>query len=350
MNKQIRWGVIGAGGIADRRTIPEGILKARNAELVAVMDVDPSRAEALGRKYRVPSFTSENALLSHPGVQAVYLATPNHLHPRQALKAIRLGKHVLCEKPLANSLREAEGMVREARRARVKLACGYMMRFHAAHQAIAAMVRRGELGKLTFGRAQLTCWYPPIKGAWRQNPRLGGGGAFMDMGSHCVDLLEMFFGRVRRVQAAMKTLVHSYRVEDTSLVTLEFESGAMAVVDNQFNVPDVAARNRLELYGSKGSILCEGTVGQGPAGEVTVLLEKRTGGYAASQKRLTGGGFSLKYAPRNTYRAEIEDFSAAVLGKRKPLVDAEEAMWNLKVCLAAYQAVRTGKAVRVDAS
>ncbi|MFZ4695484.1 MAG: Gfo/Idh/MocA family oxidoreductase, partial [Verrucomicrobiia bacterium] len=66
-----------------------------------------------------------------------------------------------------------------------------------------------------------------------------------------------------------------------------------------------------------------------------------------SQKRLTGGGFSLKYAPRNTYRAEIEDFSAAVLGKRKPLVDAEEALWNLRVCLAAYRAARTRKAVGI---
>lgn len=347
MRKKVNWGVIGAGGIADRRTIPEGILKACNARLVAVMDADGARAEAAGRKYGVRWHASERSLLDQADVEAVYIATPNHLHPRQARAAMRRGKHVLCEKPLAITVRDAEAMIRVARRARVKLACGYMMRFHAAHRRIAEMIRDGVIGKLTLGRAQLTCWYPPIKGAWRQTQRLGGGGAFMDMGSHCVDLLEMFFGKVKRVHATVRTLVHRYEVDDTSLVTLEFESGAVAMVDNQFNVPDLAARNRLELYGSQGSILCEGTIGQSPAGEVTLFLDKAAGGYAAAQQRSVGGGVPLRFTPVNTYRAEVEDFSDAIRHHRKPLLDAREALWNLKVCLAVYQAARRGKTITV---
>ena len=350
MAKRLRWGVIGAGGIADRRTIPEGILKARNAELVAVMDQDATVSESLGRKYGVPAFRSVDDLVGSAEVQAVYIATPNFLHVPQAVAAMRMGKHVLCEKPLAVSIPEIETMIFEARKAEVKLASGYMMRFHAAHQRLAAMVGQGALGQLTLGRAQLTCWYPPMKGAWRQVKKLGGGGAFMDMGSHCVDLLESFFGKTKRVHASMRTLVHGYEVEDTSLVTLEFESGAMAMVDNQFNVPDIAVRNRLELYGSKGSALCEGTIGQSAEGEATLFLENNAGGYAAEQKRGNGGGVPLQYAPINTYQAQIEDLSSAVLDHRQPLISAEEALWNLRVCLAAYQAAKTGKTVQVKGS
>lgn len=347
MSRRIRWGVIGAAGIADRRTIPEGIVRAANARLVAVMDVDAKRGRTVAAKHGVPFCAKESELLTREDVDAVYIATPNHVHARQAIAAMRRGKHVLCEKPLALSVRDAERMLRESRRARVKLACGYMMRFHAAHREIACMARKGAFGRLSLGRAQLTCWYPPIKGAWRQDPRLGGGGAFMDMGSHCVDLLEMFFGKVRRIHASVGRLVHGYRSEDTSLVTLEFRSGAMAVVDSQYNVPDVAARNRLELYGSLGSVLCEGTIGQGGAGEVAICCESKVGGYAATQKRSAQGGVLLRYRPRNTYRAEIEDFSEAILKGRKPLVDAEDALWNLKVCLAAYRAARTRRTVEV---
>jgi len=124
------------------------------------------------------------------------------------------------------------------------------------------MIDKGELGKLVMGRAQLTCWYPPIKGAWRQNPELGGGGSLIDMGTHCIDLLEMLMGKVIEVFCYKDHLVQSYPVEDTSVVLLKFESGALGIVDNHFNIPDASSENRLEIYGSKGSILARGTIRQ----------------------------------------------------------------------------------------
>lgn len=347
MSSKIGWGVIGAGGIADRRTIPEGIGKAANARLVAVMDANRERAKATGEKYNVPWTVSEKELLANPDVDAVYVATPNYLHARQAIAAMKTGRHVMVEKPLALTLRDAERMLEQADKSRVKLACGYMMRFHGAHKAIAELVRKGRIGKPVFGRAQLTCWYPPIPGAWRQNPRLSGGGSFMDMGSHCLDLLEMFFGRVRRVNAFTGRLVQKYRAEDTAVASFEFDSGAVGVVDSQFNVPDTSALNRLELYGSAGSILAEGTIGQASGGKVRLLLQKGAAGYAAKQLRAGASGATLAYAKGNTYQAEVEDFSNAILRKREPLVTAEEALWNLRVCLAVYQAARTGRSVKV---
>ncbi|HIE51182.1 MAG TPA: Gfo/Idh/MocA family oxidoreductase, partial [Armatimonadetes bacterium] len=137
----VGWGVIGAGGIADRRTIPEGILPARNAHLVAVMGRNEPRVREVAEKYGgVAWYTKEEDLLANGEVQAVYVATPNHLHCEQTVRALRAGKHVLCEKPMAMNLAEGEKMIEVAQEHNLKLAIGYMMRFHAWHQELKRLV------------------------------------------------------------------------------------------------------------------------------------------------------------------------------------------------------------------
>ncbi|MBM3334389.1 Gfo/Idh/MocA family oxidoreductase, partial [Candidatus Sumerlaeota bacterium] len=196
-----------------------------------------------------------------------------------------------------------------------------------------------------FGRAQLSCWYPPIEGAWRQDPALGGGGSLIDMGSHCIDLLEMFFGRATKICCVTGNLVHDYRSEDTAVVLLEFEGGAKGVVDSLFNVPDESVANRLELYGSRGSIIAEGTIGQGEAGEMIARMEEATRDYDAQQLRAGMRGITIAPKPINMYRAEVEAFSRAVAENTEPPVGGEIGLWSQKVIAAAYESARTGKAV-----
>ena len=224
----------------------------------------------------------------------------------------------------------------------VRLGTGFMMRFHAQHQAALRLVREGRLGVPVLGRAQLSCWYPPIAEAWRQSPEQGGGGSLMDLGGHCIDLLEMFFGRARSVMCVTDSLVQAYDSEDTALVLLEFASGAKGVVDCLFNVPDASSRNRLELYGSLGSILAEGTIGQGEAGTMTAHLEAAAGEYAAQQERGVDGGFTIAPEPVNMYRAEVEAFSQAVLDNIAPPVGGEDGCWSQKVLAACYKSAQTG--------
>ncbi len=343
----VKWGVIGAGGIADRRTIPEGITKADNATLVAVMDVDPARAEAAGRKYNVPFFTSEEQLLA-AGVDAVYIATPTYLHCKQVLQAAAAGKHVLCEKPMAMSVEEAERMAAACKKAGVKLGLGYMMRFFAQHQEAAKIVAEGRLGKPVMARAQLSCWYPKMDGAWRQIAEMGGGGSLIDMGSHCIDLLEMIFAsKVTEVSCFAGNLVQGYDTEDTAVMTVRFGNGAIGMVDASFAVPDASSRNRLEIYGSKGCILAEGTLGQSELGQMTAILEEGDKGYEAQQLRAAGGGFEIKPAPVNGYRAEIEGFSKAIETNTEPPIGAADGLWNLKIMLAAYESAKTGQVVKI---
>ena len=123
-------------------------------------------------------------------VEAVYVASPVQYHAEQISAALLAGKHVLAEKPLCRNALEARQVVTLAQQGGLKLGCGLMMRFSRQHQAALRLIEEGRLGQPVYGRAQMMCWYPPMAGAWRQETSLGGGGALMDMGGHCIDLLE----------------------------------------------------------------------------------------------------------------------------------------------------------------
>jgi len=342
-----KWAVLGSGGIARRRTIPEGIVPADNAELVAVYDVNADANAEVAAQFGAKACASEDDLFNS-GCDVVYIATPANLHCDQVLAAAEAGKHVLCEKPLGMTVDEGRRMIDACRRSGVKLGTAFMMRFHAQHRAALRLLREGRLGRPVFGRAQLSCWYPPIEGAWRQSPERGGGGCLMDMGGHCIDLLEMFFGRVRRVACFAGHLVQDYRSEDTAAVLLEFDGDAKGVVDTLFNVPDASSKNRLELYGSGGSILAEGTIGQGELGEMTAYLDAAAGGYDAQQARNAAGGEIIRPEPVNMYRAEVEAFAQAVIDNTPPPVPGEDGLWSQKVLAACYQAAASGTVIPVS--
>ena len=346
---KVKWGVIGACGIADRRTIPEGIIPAKNAKLVALMDINKERLKEIAKKYKnVRCYTKEEDILKDREVEAVYIATPTYLHHKQVLLAARAKKDILLEKPIAMNLNQAEEIISICKENKAKLTLGYMMRYHSYHRKIKEMLEEGKLGKLIMGRAQLTCWYPPIKGAWRQELSLGGGGSLIDMGTHCIDLLEMLMGKVVEVCSYTGNLVQDYPVEDTAVVLLKFETGALGVIDNHFNIPDASSENRLEIYGSKGSILAKGTIGQDSSGYMVQRIEKEKKGYKAEQKREEIKEEEINLNPVNMYQSEIEDFSRCILEDSQPSFKGEDGLRNLKIILAAYESAKKGKVIKVS--
>lgn len=346
MNK-IRWGVIGCGGIARRRTIPEGIVPAGNAELAAVFSPSSVVSREVAKEFNAQASATVEGLLSS-GIDAVYVASPPAAHREQVIACAAAGKHVLCEKPLGLTVADAEAVVSACATAGVRLGTAFMMRFHAQHQAALQLIRDGRLGKPVFARAQLSCWYPPLAGAWRQEPETGGGGSLMDMGGHCIDLLEMFYGPVQSVSCFTRCTVHNYRSEDSALATLQFRNGALGTVDTFFCIPDVASQNRLELYGSGGSILASGTIGQGDRGEMKAWLVAESAEYDSQQERTSESGLPITPQQRNPYRAEIEEFSQSILDQRQPMNDGELGLRSQRVLAACYESARTGKVVQLD--
>jgi predicted dehydrogenase len=338
--EKVKFGVIGAGGIARRRTIP-GMLEAKNCSLVAVMDV--TGVEEIAKEFNVQRFyTGETDLLDDAEVEAVYIASPAHLHLNHiALAAVRK-KHVLCEKPLTINLEDARVAVNLCKRNKVFLQEGYMMKFHGAHRKIKQLIDRGELGRIVYMRAQLSCWYPPLEGAWRQDPKTGGGGALIDMATHLYDLLEFFAGPAKRVAAITNSQVHDYKSEDSSTTLLEFQSGAHATVDCFFCIPDEAAPTRLEIYGSKGAILTEGTIGQSVGGTMRGIFGLGEAAYDAAQtKDVTPRYEPIAFDEINPYTAECAYFADCILRNRPPEVnDAKNALHIIEITEKAYESYK----------
>jgi predicted dehydrogenase len=346
MKRKIRWGVIASGGIARRRTIPEGILPARNAELVAVWGRNRRTNAEVARQFGVQAAGTLDELLALD-LDAVYIASPNHAHLDQTRRAAAAGKHVLCEKPLGLNVAEAERMLAACREARVNLGTAFMMRYHSQHQAALRLIQQGRLGKPVYARAQLSCWYPPLRGAWRQDLKLGGGGALMDLAGHCLDLLEMFFGPVLSVSCLINHTIHQYETEDSGVVQVRFETGAFATVDTFFCIRDESSQNRLELYGTRGSILAKNTIGQGSTGEMVALLEAPGRTYDARQFRSSKVGLVIAPKPLNTYRAEIEEFSQALLDGAETRASAQRGLRSQIILETCYRSARTSRVVRI---
>ena len=343
----MNFGVIGCGGIADRRTIP-GMLQSKRVSISVVEDVSNQLAQDVARKYGIASFcTNEDDLLRNDDVEAVYIGTPVLVHGEQIRKAADAGKHILCEKPLAISVKETEKLINYCEMKNVVLQVGFMMRYHGYHIKAKEMIDAKAIGNPVMGRAQLTCWYPAMENAWRQDPEKGGGGALMDMAIHTVDILRYLFGEVAAVSSFNGTETHDYAVEDSGVILLKFHNGAYGVCDSFFNIPDEAAKGVLEVYGTKGSLMAEGTISQVAGGTMMAYLQGEDKGYDAQQERSGIKPVKVKADLKDMYMAEMEDFIDAVKNKRKPMNSGEEALKNFNIIQAAYKSQKTGKAVKL---
>lgn len=309
--KEIRWCVIGAGGIADRRTIP-AINKSEHATLVAVMDKNPEIAETIGKKYGVPYFTDEEEMLSAVECDAVYIGTPVFVHADQARTALRHGVATLLEKPITLSSTEARALVDEFKAAGVKLSIGYMMKKHNLHILAREMINEGKIGTPVNVRAQFSCWYPDIPGAWRQTRALGGGGAFMDLGVHAAELIEFILGdEIVEVKAMCATNTFNYEVEDSAIVVFKTKKGTLGHIDVNFNIPDLASESKLEIYGDSGYLIAKGTLSQLESGTLTHLFAPG-GDYSALQDRTVGRPTIYNSDGGNLYEKQIDEFSLMI--------------------------------------
>jgi predicted dehydrogenase len=277
----------------------------------------------------------------------VYIGTPLWVHGEQIRKAADAGKHILCEKPLAISIKETEKLIDYCEKKRVVLQVGFMMRYHGYHIKAKEMIDAGAIGNPVMGRGQLTCWFPPMENNWRQDPAQGGGGALMDMAIHTVDILRYLFGDVAAVSSFNGNETHGYAVEDSGVILLKFKNGAYGVCDSFFNIPDEAAKGVLEVYGTRGSLMAEGTISQVAGGSMVAYLQGEDKGYDAQQERSGIEPKKVEANLKNMYMAEVEDFIDAVEQKRRPMNSGEEALMNYKIIQAAYTSQKTGKVVKI---
>ena len=337
--KKLKWGVIGCGGIADRRTIP-GMVFAENAECYAVMDINAEVAENVKNKYNATFATDSVDELLNQDIDAVYIATPVFCHKEQVFKAADKGKHILLEKPMGITSEEAREIEEYCKNKNVLLGVGFMMRFHDAHQVIKEYIEKGAIGKVVSAYVKFNCWSPVSPVKWRQTKAFSGGGTMMDMGIHCIDLLQYLTSlKAREVTGMCGNQIFEYPdTEDAGSAVLRMENGALFTVEANFNIPDTIGGCKFEIYGTKGVISADGTIGQVERGSVklTAITDEGT----VSTK-------PLDYVSGNMYTKEIQKFSDAVINKTAAPVTAAEAILNQRIVEAVYESQESGKRIKL---
>lgn len=347
--EKLKWGVIAAGGIADRRMIP-AMKKTPESELIAVMDADSSTAKRVAEKYDVPNYYDNvDDLLANEEIEAVYIASPVFCHKEQALKAADAGKHILLEKPIAMNADEAIEIVKYCKKKNVRLATGFMMRFATLHQKMKQMLSEGYIGQLVYMYAHFSCWYPEMEGAWRQYKELSGGGALMDMGMHLVDLTQYITGsNITQVAAMNETIKFSYEVEDSSSLLAKFDNGMIGSLNANFNIPDSAARWEISFFGTEGRIIGDTTIGQEDGGKLLVIKEDTQKGYVAQQDASMAKEEVIEETQYgDLYQFELKSFIDSILNNTPLVSDGEQAVHCNKVIDAAYKSTMTKQFVDI---
>jgi predicted dehydrogenase len=210
------------------------------------------------------------------------------------------------------------------------------------------IISSGKIGEIVSARAQLTCWYPEMVNAWRQDVKLSGGGAMMDMGIHCIDLIRYISGlEVAEVAGLCGNQIFKYNVEDAGAVVIKLENGALCYVDANFNIPDAACQCKIEFYGTKGSIFAQGTISQVEGGEIKVLCADDSKGYDASQDRNEVNEMKVEVEFGNMYTKEVDAFSKAIVNDTEVPVSCEDATISQKIVEAVYTSNNTKKHVNM---
>ena len=299
------WGIAGCGWVA-RDYVAPAIRESRNGRLLALLDRDPAALARMDAPGAVHATTALDAFLRTPGLQAVYVASPNDAHRPLVEAAARAGLAVLCEKPMAATLGDAEAMLRACEAAGTRYATAFDQRFHAAHRAIAGAVADGLLGTVTAIRIVYACWVDAgwAGDNWRVDPRRAGGGALMDLAPHGLDLAAMLLGEaLTDVAALAQRRVHGYAVEDGALLMARGTGGALVQLHVAYNCPETLPRRRLEVVGTAGQIVAIDTMGQTPGGTVT-FTDARDG---------SARPLDVPDAQRSPFTAQVEAFADAVL-------------------------------------
>lgn len=329
---RLRWGILGAARV-NERLLP-AIVEAPNSQLVAIASRRPGAAQETLSKYApdltgVRTHDSLDMLLEDGEVQAVYLPMANQEHAEWALRAIRAGKHVLIEKPMALRVADIDAIASTAAEQGVTVMEGFMYRFHPQHARVQELLQSGLIGEVRSARASYSFMMRPARMYRLAQDIAHGGGALWDIGPYAIHSLRWCFGEEPLAVSAQAKLVESGADAVTSGV-LDFGQGRFGHFDISF---ERARRSEYEIIGTKGGIKCH-AAWQLP-GDVPVLSWWTEDGRQCEER----------LPPSNHFNLEIEHFSASVLQGRAPLLTLEDARANCRAIVAALQALREGRTV-----
>lgn len=329
----LRVAIMGLGGYGSR--VAEAMKACTKAKLVGVISGTPSKVKDWQAKYSIPEkncyhYDNFDQVKNNPDIDAIYVTTPNALHHDQVIRIAKAGKHAICEKPMALNAKEGQEMIDACKKANVKLLVGYRMHFEPRTLEVIRMRNAGDFGKIMFFQGQ--CGFKigdPTQ--WRLNKALAGGGSMMDIGIYAINGARYMVGEEPIWVTAQETKTDPVKfkegVDETIQFQLGFPGGAIASCLSSYNINHL---DRFFMSGDKGFAEMQPSTGYGP-------IKGRT-----HQSELT--------QPITTHQTvQMDEMATIIFEDKKPVVavNGEEGLKDLKIIDAIYEAVNTGKKIKL---
>lgn len=355
--EKVRIGIIGCGGIANGKHMPS-LKKIENVEMVAFCDIIKERAEKAAKEYGAPDakvYTDYKELLADESIRIVHVLTPNREHAGISIDAMKAGKDVMCEKPMAKTAADARAMVAAAKETGRKLTIGYQNRFRKDSMYLKAACERGDLGEIYFAKAHaLRRRGVPTWGVFLDEEKQGGG-PLIDIGTHALDLTLWMMDnyKVKSVKGSVFKKLgdqtdtgnpwgdwkpEEFTVEDSAFGFIQMENGATIILESSW------ALNTLDV-GEAQTSLC-GTKGGADMKDGLRLNYVDLGRQNIQKPDLRAGGVAFfDGADMNESELEARMWLDAVLNDKEPLVKPEQALVVTEILEAIYKSAATGKQI-----
>ncbi|HEY5746504.1 MAG TPA: Gfo/Idh/MocA family oxidoreductase [Chryseolinea sp.] len=329
----LRVAILGLGSYGER--VAEAMKDCQRAKLVGVVSGTPAKVKTWQGKYGIPekncyNYETLEQIKNNPDIDAVYIITPNGLHKDFCLRVAKAGKHVICEKPMANDAKEAQQMVDACKAAKVKLLIGYRMHFEPITLDIVHKRKAGDFGKVLFFQG-LSGFIIGDPTQWRLNKKLAGGGAMMDIGIYSINGSRYMIGEdpIWVTAQEVKTNPEKFKegVDETITFQLGFPGGAVASCLSTYSLNNL---DRFFLDGDKGFAEMGPSTGYGPI-----------------KGRTNKGEVTYPHVTHQT--VQMDEMSDIILKGKQPEipVDGEEGLKDMKIVDAIFQAVKTGGKVAI---
>ncbi len=309
--RKLNWGVAGLGNFAENSVIPT-LLQLKRSKVVSVYSSRLDRAIKIGKMFGTENnFDNYNDFLNS-GIDVVYVASANPDHYWQTIKALKAGKHVLCEKPMAMTSSEAEEMMRTAKENNVFLSVNYVHRFHPLLRKAKELTDKKLIGKVIYISTEFNIDYPPD-----DNYRFikeKGGGPLRDLGTHMFDVMRFLNGEIVEVKGFADNVIYQSDAEDFAIGTVKFENGSYGSFNVSFNA--AKAPNQILIQGSKGYITIQNLIGSKTSTSKLVI-------------DIDGETRKTFRRRANNMLIRLKEFQKSLLHNKEPEVTGEDGWKNL---------------------
>jgi len=337
-DKKLGWVLVGIGSLSKGQLLP-AFAKTKNCKLVGIVTGHPQENAGLAAQHGFPAssiytYETYEKLKDNPDVDVIYIVLPNDMHKEYVVRGSKLGKHVFCEKPMANSPADCQIMIDAMKASGKKFMIGYRMQYDTATKAAIEVVRDPAFGpiKQIFAECNANRVNDDPAKVWRINKPQSGGGALMDMGIYALQATRYLSGdEPAQVQAFTYTTpgIKAFtNIEETISINLKFKKGAIAQVVSSYGF----ASHRARVEGNRGGLFLEPLMN-----------------YSGNKVfRVRGNQLTeVPYVPQDHFATEMDHFADCVINNKEPKTTGEEGLRDMKIIAAAYESAATGKVIEL---